>query len=134
MVGPRHLSVCLHGVSDSRDVTFCWKPGKHILYQLDHRGVGLAVEITEKQPVTCLRREDRQLPLKHPESGGGGIYCRWDLLLVPICKGITHFFIIALFILFPNSFLIHLEENKNIEPSAHTLSERADNDGGSSCE
>ena len=40
-----------------------------------------------------------------------GIYRRWDLLLVPICERITHFFIIPfyLFILFPNSFLIHLK-------------------------
>lgn len=46
-----YRSVRLHSVLHSRDVTFHWRPGKHILYQLDHWGVSLAVESTEKKPM-----------------------------------------------------------------------------------
>lgn len=84
--------------------------------------------------MTRPRCEDRpRRPPKHPNSAlrdrkrkasdgnSGGIYRRWDLLLVPICERITHFFITPfyLFILFPNSFLIHLKGGKqNIKPNA----------------
>lgn len=54
-------------------------------------------------------------PCEASKQRVGGIYCQWDLLLVPICKGITRFFPSVpfyLFIPFPNSFLIHLKENK----------------------
>lgn len=110
-----------------------WKK-KRILYQLDHRGVCLAAEITEKQPMTRPRCEDRpRRPPKHPNSAlrdrkrkasdgnSGGIYRRWDLLLVPICERITHFFITPfyLFILFPNSFLIHLKGGNKISSQTH---------------
>lgn len=121
-MAPLLRSECLHGVSDSCDVTFPQGPGKHILYQLDHRGVCLAVEITEKKPMTCRHCEDRPLPLKHPNSvfrekerdgnsGGftaGGIYS-----LFQFARGLLIFSsFLYLFILFPNSFLIHLKGNK----------------------
>lgn len=49
-------------------MTFHWRPEKkkRILYQLDHRGVCLAAEITEKQPMTRPRCEDR--PRRPPKA------------------------------------------------------------------
>lgn len=121
-------SGCRHGVSDSCGVTFPWGPGKHILYQLDHRGVCLAVEMTAKKPMTRLHCEDRPLPLKHPNSilreteieTVGGFTARGIYSLVPICRGgITHFFHHSFIYLFHSQFISTLPEGKqNIKPNA----------------